>query len=187
MAVTLEAQRLRFARMAFVAVLATSGLAVVPAVARGAGPERAPVKAPSRIGPEPAPVARATATSTPTTTSSTSTRSTTAPPPAQTSSRPVIASTSSAPPRQRPATSARPKPHARPPAQPRANHAVKASVRALAHAVQRPATSLALAAVPTGANGSNRLLFLGGLALLVLVLGDAAFLAMSARVIRDQR
>jgi len=63
---------------------------------------------------------------------------------------------------------------------------VKTAVRALAHTI-RPATGLALVAAPTGTTDSNRLLFLGGLALLVLVLGDAAFLAMSARVIRDQR
>ena len=62
---------------------------------------------------------------------------------------------------------------------------MKAAVRALAHTI-RPATGLALVAAPAGTSGSNRLLFLGGLALLVLVLGDAAFLAMSARVIRDQ-
>jgi hypothetical protein len=62
---------------------------------------------------------------------------------------------------------------------------VKTAARALAHTI-RPATRLALVAAPTGTNESNRLLFLGGLALLVLVLGDAAFLAMSARVIREQ-
>ena len=62
---------------------------------------------------------------------------------------------------------------------------MKAAVRALAPTL-RPATGLALVAAPAGPSGSNRLLFLGGLALLVLVLGDAAFLAMSARVIRDQ-
>jgi hypothetical protein len=44
-----------------------------------------------------------------------------------------------------------------------------------------------LAAGPAGSSDSNRLLFIGGLALLVLVLGDAAFLAVSARVIREQR
>jgi hypothetical protein len=62
---------------------------------------------------------------------------------------------------------------------------VKTAARALAHTV-RPVTRLLLVAAPADTNESNRLLFLGGLALLVLVLGDAAFLAMSARVIRDQ-
>jgi hypothetical protein len=62
---------------------------------------------------------------------------------------------------------------------------VKSAARALAHTIW-PATRLALVAAPAGTDESNRLLFLGGLALLVLVLGDAAFLAMSARVIRDQ-
>jgi len=181
MVVTLDAQRLRLVQVPLLAVLAVIGLAAAPSVARAAGPERAPVKAPSRIGPEPAPVARATTPPPPATSTAT-----TAPPPAATTSRPVIASTASAPPQQRPASSARPKTHARPPAPPKATHKVKAAVRALAHTVQAPAAGLALAAVPAG-DESNRLLFLGGLALLVLVLGDAAFLAMSARVIRDQR
>ena len=178
---TVDAQRLRLTRVLLVAVLVSLGLAAAPAAVRAAGPERPPVKAPSRLGPEPAPVARTTAPSTSTATTSTATSV----PPA-TTSHPVIASTTSAPPQQRPATSARPKPHARPPAPPRATHRVKTAVRALAHTI-RPATGLALVAAPTGTSESNRLLFLGGLALLFLVLGDAAFLAMSARVIRDQR
>ena len=179
---TVEAQRLRLTRGLFVAVLVSLGLAAAPATVRAAGPERPPVKAPSRLGPEPAPVARATAPRT-SSTSTATTSTTTSVTPATT--RPVIASTTSAPPQQRPATSARPKPHARPPAPPRATHRVKTAVRALAHTI-RPATGLALVAAPAGTTESNRLLFLGGLALLVLVLGDAAFLAMSARAIRDQ-
>ena len=181
MVLTVEAQRLRIARGLLVAVLVSLGLAAAPATVRAAGPERPPVKAPSRLGPEPAPVARTTAPSTPSTTTTSTTTSVT---PA-TTSRPVIASTTSAPPQQRPATSARPKPHARPPAPPRATHRVKTAVRALAHTI-RPATGLALVAAPAGTSESNRLLFLGGLALLFLVLGVAAFLAMSTRAIRDQ-
>jgi hypothetical protein len=78
----------------------------------------------------------------------------------------------------------KPKP---PPPKPKATHAVKTAVTSLAHTIQRPATRIALGAVPSGSSDSNRLLFLGGLALLVLVLGDAAFLAFSARVLREQR
>jgi hypothetical protein len=182
MVLTVEAQRLRLTRGLLVAVLVSLGLAAAPATVRAAGPERPPVKAPSRLGPEPAPVARATAPSTRSTSAAT-TSTTTSVTPATT--RPVIASTTSAPPQQRPATSARPKPHARPPAPPRATHRVKTAVRALAHTI-RPATGLALVAAPAGTSESNRLLFLGGLALLFLVLGDATFLAMSARAIRDQ-
>ena len=169
-------------RVLLVVVVVSLGLAAAPAAVRAAGPERPPVKAPTKLGPEPAPVARSKAPTTPTTSTSSAT-----PPPTQstTTSHAVIASTTSAPPQQRPATSARPKPHARPPAPPRATQRVKAAVRALAHTI-RPATGLALVAAPAGTSQSNRLLFLGGLALLVLVLGDAAFLAMSARVIRDQ-
>jgi cytoskeletal protein RodZ len=179
---TVEAQRLRLVRGLLVAVVVSLGLAAAPAAVRAAGPERPPVKAPSRLGPEPAPVARTSASSTTTTSTSSSTTSSVTP---STTSRPVITSTTSAPPQQRPATSARPKPHARPPAPPRATHRVKTAVRALAHTI-RPATGLALVAAPAGTSESNRLLFLGGLALLVLVLGDATFLAMSARAIRDQ-
>jgi hypothetical protein len=55
----------------------------------------------------------------------------------------------------------------------------------LAHGTQRAATRIALGVPPAGSNGSNGLLFIGGLALLVLVLGDAAFLAFSSRLLRD--
>jgi hypothetical protein len=64
---------------------------------------------------------------------------------------------------------------------------VKSAVHTLAHTIRRPATSIALVAVPTTTSESNRLLFLGGLALLFLVLTDAAFLAVSTRAIREQR
>ena len=67
MVLTVEAQRLRLTRGLLVAVLVSLGLAAAPATVRAAGPERPPVKAPSRLGPEPAPVARATAPSTPST------------------------------------------------------------------------------------------------------------------------
>ncbi len=64
---------------------------------------------------------------------------------------------------------------------------MKTAVRSLAHTIQRPATSIALVASPAGTSESNRLLFFGGLALLFLVLSDAAFLAVSARAIREQQ
>jgi hypothetical protein len=186
--VKLEAQRRQLARVLVSAVVAALGLMVAPAVALGAGPERAPVKAPSRVGPEPSPVARAstptTATGTP---ASSSTTTSTSQVSSGTISRPVVTSTASASAQQRPATSARPKAHARPPDPPRATHKVKRAVKSLSHAFQRPAARFALAAGPAGSSDSNRLLFIGGLALLVLVLGDAAFLAVSARVIREQR
>jgi hypothetical protein len=175
--VKLEAQRPQLARVLVSAVLGAVGLMVAPAVALGAGPERAPVKAPSRLGPEPSPAAHATTTTT-ATTSTTASSSTT-------SSTSQVSSATT--PQQRPTTSAGPKPHARPPDPPRATHKVKTAVRSLSHAFQRPAARFALAAGPAGSSDSNRLLFIGGLALLVLVLGDAAFLAVSARVIREQR
>jgi hypothetical protein len=54
---------------------------------------------------------------------------------------------------------------------------VKVAVRTIAHNLEQPAAGIALVAAPTGTTSSDRL----------LVLGDAAFLAMSARAIRDER
>jgi hypothetical protein len=169
-----------------VLLVALLAFLTAPAIAQAAGPERPPVKAPSKLGPEPAPGAHTTAPAPPpsVTSSSTSSQVTTT----TTPTRPVIATTASAPPQQRAATSARPKPPAhRPPPKPKATHAVKVAALAIAHRIEQPAAGIALAAAPTGTSDSNRLLFLGGLALLFLVLGDAAFLAMSARAIRDER
>jgi hypothetical protein len=50
---------------------------------------------------------------------------------------------------------------------------------------ERATNRVALGAPQPGSSGSNHLLFLGGLALLVLVLGDAAFLTLAGRVLRD--
>jgi len=179
-AVKLEAQQLRLARVLLVGVLA---LLAAPAVAQAAGPERAPAKGPSRLGPEPAPSAAPAPPPSVTTTSTSASSSnvTTA-----TQSRTVVASTTPARVQQRPPTNLQPRPQAhRPPPEPRATHAVKSAVRTIAHRVEKPAAGIALGAVPTGTSESNRLLFLGGLALLFLVLGDAAFLAISARAIRE--
>jgi hypothetical protein len=46
-------------------------------------------------------------------------------------------------------------------------------------------TRVALGAPKPGSTGTNGLLFVGGLALLVLVLGDAAFLTLASRVVRE--
>ncbi len=46
-------------------------------------------------------------------------------------------------------------------------------------------TRVALGAPKPGSTGTNGLLFVGGLALLVLVLGDAAFLTLASRVLRE--
>ena len=44
---------------------------------------------------------------------------------------------------------------------------------------------VALGAPQPGSSGTNGLLFVGGLALIVLVLGDAAFLTLASRVVRE--
>jgi hypothetical protein len=59
------------------------------------------------------------------------------------------------------------------------------AVKSFADALPGSATRVAVGAIPAGSGESNRLLFLGGLALLVLVLSDAALLALSARAIRE--
>lgn len=184
-------RRLPFGRLLLAVTVGVLGLGTGPALAQGSGPERPPVKAPSRLGPEPAPVASAATPSTSTSTSTSSSTSTSASTssqstPASSSYQPVaVTTTTPAQPQSRPATIATPKPKP-PPPKPKATHAVKTAVTSLAHTIQRPATRIALGAVPAGSSDSNRLLFLGGLALLVLVLGDAAFLAFSARVLREQ-
>ena len=57
-------------------------------------------------------------------------------------------------------------------------------IESFTQAIQ-PAFRFGVAATAPRATDSNNLLFIGGLALLVLVLGDAAFLALSARVLRE--
>lgn len=202
---TRKAQRLRWlggagprpphGRLLVAAAIAALGLGGGPAAAQGSGPERPPVKAPAKLGPEPAPAAKAAApsTSTASTTGASTSTSTSAPTSSSSQATPttssqqagVVSYTRSAPPQQRPATIARPKQDPTP-VKPKATHAVKSAVASLAHTIQRPATRIALSAAPAGSSDSNRLLFLGGLALLVLVLGDAAFLAFSARVLRER-
>jgi cytoskeletal protein RodZ len=189
--VTLEIQRLRglggagvarppFARLLVAAAVGVLGVGSGPAAAQGSGPEKPPVKAPVRLSPEPAPVAKATApttvsTSTPATSASRTSPATT-PPPAV-----AVTTTKAA---QAPRGSAEipsPKPPPPAPAKPKA----KQAVQSLAQAVQRSTTRIAVGAAPAGSSGWNRLLFLGGVALLVLVLGDAAFIAFAARVLRE--
>jgi hypothetical protein len=73
----------------------------------------------------------------------------------------------------------------RPKPAPRVHREEKKAVKSLAGAIEKRATRISLGVGPAVSDSSNRLLFLGGLALLFLVLGDAAFLALTARVLRD--
>jgi len=75
---------------------------------------------------------------------------------------------------------ARPKP---PP--PAIRHRIVLEAKSLTRAIQKPALRFAVAATTPSPTHSKNLLFIGGLALLVLVLGDAAFLALSARLLRE--
>ena len=190
---TREAQRLRrrrglgsaHPRFALLLVAAAIGVLVVgvgPALAQGSGPEKPPVKAPVKLGPEPAPVAQGSGSATVSSSAPESSAPQASP---STTSRPaavVTPTTTGAPAPQRSVVAPRPKPPPPASAKPKAKKAVESAARG----IQRSATRIAaLGAAPAGSSNSNRLLFLGGLALLVLVLGDAAFLAVSARVLRE--
>lgn len=166
-----------FVRLLVIAAIAALGVGSGPATA-GSGPERPPVSAPAKIEPEPAPVAvtsRAPVSPVRSTQPSTQQPSAAAArPAAATTSRPVEARTAHR------ARAARIQS-----VPPRARHRTARAVKSLTRAIQKPAIRIAVAATPPSATDSNGLLFVGGLALLVLVLGDAAFLALSARVLRE--
>ena len=173
----------RFTGLLVAAVIGALGLGSAPAAAGGSGPERPPVSAPAKLTPEPAPVAtqpaapvasvRVTRTANP------QSGATGAHP--ATSARPA-AVTSAAPAQHRPAQARVTKPKLPPPA---VEHNVIKRVKSLTLALERPAVGLRFVIPQTQSSDSNRLLFVGGLALLVLVLGDASLLALSARFLRE--
>jgi hypothetical protein len=166
---------------ALVAALVVSlGLGSAPALAQGPGPERPPVKAPAKLGPEPAPVA--------TRTPAPATEPLTVTPTASRPTAPVFRSTPARSPSKISSSTnaqagakktSKPRPA---PAKPRVTKAPKKRPPAIERVTR---TALRATHVQPGSSGSDRLLFIGGLALLVLVLGDAAFLTLSARVLRD--
>ena len=198
MLVTPQAHRLRhlagagatrpsIARLLVAALMVSLGLGTGPALAQGPGPEQPPVKAPAKLGPDPAPVpARSSAPS----------NSTTQPPAVtSTPSRPTVPaagstptpSSSTHPSSSKVVSSPRAQSTSRPMSKPRhapAKPQPTKTARKRSPSIER-VTRAALGATRAQPGGSNRLLFLGGLALLVLVLGDAAFLTLSARVLRD--
>jgi hypothetical protein len=168
----------RFTGLLVGAAIGGLGLGSAPAAAGGSGPERPPVSAPARLAPEPAPVAtRAPAP----VTSVVVTRSA-SPQAGAMGVRPARGESSARPAQPRPArarvTRSKPPP-------PAVEHQVIKRVKSLTLAVERPAIRLAFVMPQTRSSDSNRLLFIGGLALLVLVLGDASLLALSARILRD--
>ena len=184
---TRRARRLRYraevgwtrppAARALVAALAVSlVLGSAPALAQGPGPERPPVKAATKLSPDPAPVAAKATAPAP--------QATAVAPPATPPPAAVLRST---PARSPIARSTNTKSATRP--APKARRA-RAKAQAAKAAKKRPPTigrvkRAALGATRAEPAGSDRLLFLGGVALLVLVLGDAGFLTLSARVLRD--
>jgi len=166
-----------FVRLLVAAAIAALGVGSAPALAGGSGPERPPVSAPAKIVPEPAPTAVAPPAAITPATSTQAPR----PQPSTTPARSAVAS-SARPVEPRTvhrAQAARPKP---PP--PAVRHKMAKQIESFTEAIQ-PAFRIGVAATAPRATDSNNLLFIGGLALLVLVLGDAAFLALSARVLRE--
>lgn len=177
------ATRPQFALLLVAAAIGVLGVGAGPALAQGSGPEKPPVKAPVKLSPEPAPGAGESGSSTGS--SSTPTSSASQASPSTTSSRPAVVvtpTTTAVRAQPRSVVVPRPKPPAPTPAKPKAKKAVESAARGIQRSAARIVT---LRAAPPGSSNSNRLLFLGGLALLVLVLGDAAFLAVSARVLRE--
>jgi hypothetical protein len=171
------------ARLLVAVAVCVLGLESGPALAQGSRPEPAPVRAPAKLGPEPAPAARAAPP--PTTVSRSAPASSASQRSSATTSRPSVAVTSAATAPAQPRSSAtsrtKPNPPRSVPANPKSTNAVKS----FADAIPRSATRVAVGAVPAGSGDSNRLLFLGGLALLLLVLSDAALLGFSARALRE--
>jgi len=192
--VTRKAQRLRrpwgpgpadprFTPLLVAAAIGVLGAGAGPALAQGSGPEKPPVKAPVKLSPEPAPGAGGSGSSTGSSSAPSSSASQASP--STTSSRPAVVvtpTTTAVRAQPRSVVVPRPKPPAPTPAKPKTKNAVESSAAGIQRSAARIVT---LKAAPAGSTNSNHLLFLGGLALLVLVLGDAAFLAISARVLRE--
>jgi hypothetical protein len=170
----------RFTGLLVGAAIGALGLGSAPAAAGGSGPERPPVSAPARLAPEPAPVAAAKA---PAPTSSVQATPSSVPQVRATSTRPAAVASTAGPVTHRTPPARISTPKAPPPA---VAHKVTRKVKSLALAIGRPTARLSFAMPPSQPSDSNRLLFIGGLALLILVLGDASLLALSTRVLRDQ-
>jgi hypothetical protein len=177
------------ARLLVAAVLGLLWLGSSPALALGPQPVKPPVTTRPGLKPEPAPVAAA-ATPQRSTTRTSSSSNPPAPPAPTTQPRSyqptLVSSTRPAqppPPAQR-SSVAGTKPKSEPqrtPSKPRSSKPDRRRSRPSERATNR----VALGAPQPGSSGFNGLLFLGGIALLVLVLGDAAFLTLASRVLRD--
>jgi hypothetical protein len=170
----------RFAGLLVGAAIVALGPASSYGAAAGPGPERPPVKAPARLAPEPAPGAPANVS--PTTRPVQATRSSFQQTGA-TSARPAPVVATATPVQRRSPSARIAAPKAPPPA---VSRKATREVKSIALAIEGPTARLSFAVPSPQPSDSNRLLFIGGLALLVLVLGDASLLALSARVLKDQ-
>lgn len=182
----LEGAAERFPLSAVLVAAAACGvlwLGAGPALASGPEPVKPPASPKAGLKPEPAPVAapqpppRSTAGS-----GSTSTPAAPPPPAIQppASQATLVSSSRPVQPRSvRPSVvRAKPKPNPQPPTK-------QVSKQADKPRADQPTTRVALGAPKPGSTGADGLLFVGGLALLALVLGDAAFLTLASRVLRE--
>lgn len=183
----LEGAAQRFPLLAvLLAALACGVLWLGAGSALALGPE--PVKPPASqkpgLRPEPAPVAAAPAPPRSTAGSGSASIPAAPPPPAiqPPASQPTLVSSSRrAQPRSSRSSIVRPKPKLNPRPAPTKQVSKKADKPRSGQATTR----VALGATKPGSTGTNGLLFVGGLALLALVLGDAAFLTLASRVLRE--
>jgi hypothetical protein len=158
------------------AVLGLLWLGPGTAMALGPQPVKPPVSPRPGLKPEPAPVA---ATPTPQRSTTGAPSSSNPPPPAATTTQ---AASHQGTPVRSSVTRTKPKSETqRTPAKPSSSKpdATRSGPS------ERATNRVALSAPRPGSSGSDRLLFYGGLALLLLVLGDAAFLTLASRVLRD--
>jgi hypothetical protein len=183
----LEGAAERFPLSAVLVAAAACGvlwLGAGPALASGPEPVKPPASPKAGLKPEPAPVAAPQPPPRSTAGSGSASIPAAPPPPAiqPPASQPTLVSSSRrAQPRSSRSSIVRPKPKLNPRPAPTKQVSKKADKPRSGQATTR----VALGATKPGSTGTNGLLFVGGLALLVLVLGDAAFLTLASRVLRE--
>jgi hypothetical protein len=172
------------ARLLVAVAIGLLWLGSAPALAFGLEPVKPPASPKPGLRPEPAPVAAAQAPPRSTAGSESTSTPATPPPPAvqpPASQATLVSSSRPAQPRTTRPSVVR----AKPKLDPRPAPTKQVSKKADKPRAGQATTRVALGTPNPGSTGTNRLLFVGGLALLVLVLGDAAFLTLASRVVRE--
>jgi hypothetical protein len=167
------------------AACAVLSLGAGPALAVGPEPVKPPASPKPGLKPEPAPVAAPQPPPRSTAGSGSASTPAAPPPPAiqPPASQPtLVRSSRPTQPRSVRSSIVRPKPKPDPRPAPTKQESKNADKP---RGAGQATTRVALGAPKPGSTGTNGLLFVGGLALLVLVLGDAAFLTLASRVLRE--